>query len=57
MLRKIGVWILLVLLLVVPFFHWRTGAVLWLCAWLVFIGQGLFKGRPLRGGQDERDGQ
>ncbi len=43
MLRKIGAWIILFLLLVVPFINWRLGAVLWMCAWLVFICQGLFK--------------
>ena len=47
MTRKIGAWIILILLLVVPFINWRVGALLWMCAWLVYIIQGLSKGRPL----------
>ena len=34
--------ILLFLLIVVPFIDWRLGAVMWLCAWLVFIFQNIF---------------
>ena len=55
MARKIGAWIILILLLVVPFFNWRLGAVLWMCAWLVYIIQGLSKGRPLVQYKDEED--
>ena len=47
MIRKIGAAIILVLLLVVPFFNWRLGAVLWMCAWLTYVCQGLFKGKQL----------
>ena len=53
MLRKISAWIILFLLLVVPFFDWRVGALFWMCAWLIFICQGLFKGKPL--GTNEHD--
>ena len=44
--RKIGAWIILALLLVVPFFNWKLGALFWMCACLIFIFQGLFKGKP-----------
>jgi len=40
--RKISAVILLVLLIVVPFINWKVGAVLWMCAWLIFIFQNLF---------------
>jgi hypothetical protein len=43
--RKIAAGILLVLLLIVPFVNWRLGAVLWMCAWLVFILQNIFARR------------
>ena len=39
--RKISAAILLVILIGVPFLNWRLGAVLWMCAWLVFIFQNL----------------
>ena len=40
--RKVAAGILLGLLLFVPFFNWRLGALMWMCAWLVFILQKLF---------------
>lgn len=43
--RKIFAGILLVLLIVVPFINWQLGAVLWMCAWLVYIFQNLFSRR------------
>ena len=46
MFRRIGALILLIALLVVPFINWRLGAWLWLCAGLVHVFQGLFRGRP-----------
>ncbi len=60
MYRKIGALILLIALLTVPFIDWRVGAWLWLCAGLVHIFQGLFRGRPLpppdiAGGDGEAD--
>ena len=39
--RKFFAVILLILLIVVPFIDWRLGAVMWMCAWLVFIFQNL----------------
>ena len=41
-LRKFSAVVLLVLLIGVPFVDWKLGAVLWMCAWLVFIFQNLF---------------
>ena len=38
-LKKIAAWILLVVLLVTPFINWRLGAVLWLCAWIIYVLQ------------------
>lgn len=34
--------VLLVLLIGVPFWDWKLGAVLWMCAWFVFIFQNIF---------------
>jgi hypothetical protein len=40
--RKLFAVILLSLLIIVPFIDWRLGAVMWMCAWLVFLFQKLF---------------
>ena len=40
--RKLFAVILLVLLIGLPFIDWKLGAVLWMCAWLIFIFQKLF---------------
>ncbi len=40
--RKLGAWFILILLIVVPFFNWRLGALLWMCAWVTYICQGVF---------------
>ena len=40
--RRISAAILLVILIGVPFWDWKLGAVLWMCAWLVFIFQNLY---------------
>ena len=40
--RKFFAVILLVLLIGLPFIDWKLGAVLWMCAWLIFIFQKLF---------------
>jgi hypothetical protein len=40
--RKFFAVILLLLLIGVPFIDWRLGAVMWMCAWLVFIFQNIF---------------
>ena len=44
--KKIGAWIILFLLLVVPFIHFRTGAIIWMSAFLVYILQQVFQGNP-----------
>jgi hypothetical protein len=53
--RKIGAGILLVLLLGVPFINWRLGAVLWMCAWLVFILQNTLSRRNWHLGTKNED--
>jgi hypothetical protein len=53
--RKIFAGILLVLLLVVPFLNWRLGAVLWMCAWLVFIFQNIFSRRNWKFGNTQNE--
>lgn len=40
--RKFFAVILLVLLIGLPFIDWKLGAVLWMCAWLIFMFQKLF---------------
>lgn len=48
--------ILLVLLIGVPFWDWKLGAVLWMCAWLVFIFQNIFPKHEWKfGNNEERD--
>jgi hypothetical protein len=42
MIRRISAAILLLVLLVVPFFNWQLGLLLWLGAWIMFIVQKLF---------------
>jgi len=49
--KKVLAIIVLILLLVVPFFNWRAGALLWLIAWSVFLLQGLYAGRPVEDGK------
>jgi len=53
--RKIAAIILLVLLIGVPFINWRLGAVLWMCAWLVFILQNIFVRRNWHLGVKNKD--
>ncbi|MBW2467560.1 MAG: hypothetical protein JRF02_09695 [Deltaproteobacteria bacterium] len=50
--RKISAVFLLVILLGVPFLDWRLGAVLWMCAWLVFIFRNLYSGHPWKFGEN-----
>ena len=52
--RKICAAILLVLLIGVPFIDWKLGAVLWMCAWLVFIFQNLFPAHNWKFGDNEK---
>ena len=55
--KKILAIIVLFLLLGVPFFNWRAGAVLWLIAWSVFLLQGLFARKPAEDGEEENGGR
>ena len=57
--RRILAAILLIILIGVPFLDWRLGAVLWMCAWLVFIFQNLYSSRNRKFGEnnDENDEQ
>ena len=43
--RRILAATLLIILIVVPFWDLKFGAVLWMCAWLVFIFQKLYSPR------------
>lgn len=51
--RKIGAMVLLVLLIAVPFWDWKLGAVLWMCAWFVFIFQNIFPKHEWKLGDNE----
>ena len=51
--RKFFAVILLILLIIVPFIDWRLGAVMWMCAWLVFIFQKLFSRQDWNLGDNE----
>jgi len=37
--RRIGAAMALVILVVTPFFNWRLGALLWMCAWIIHLVQ------------------
>ena len=39
MIRRLAAAAILAALLLTPFFNWRLGAVLWLCAWFVYLVQ------------------
>ncbi|KPJ99891.1 MAG: hypothetical protein AMJ60_03485 [Desulfobacterales bacterium SG8_35] len=53
--RKISAAVLLVLLIGVPFIDWKLGAVLWMCAWLIFIFQNLFPGHSWKFGDENAE--
>jgi hypothetical protein len=53
--RKIFAVILLVLLIGVPIIDWKLGAVLWMCAWLIFIFQNIFPKHDWKFGDNEKD--
>ena len=53
--RKFFAVILLILLIVVPFIDWRLGAVMWMCAWLVFIFQNLFSKQQWNLGDKDKE--
>jgi len=40
--RKTAAWIILTVLIVTPFINWRLGAVIWMCAWIIYILQLVF---------------
>jgi hypothetical protein len=54
--RKIFAIILLVLLLGLPFIDWKLGALLWMCAWLIFIFQNLFPRHNWKFGDEDETG-
>lgn len=51
--QRISAIILLVILIGVPFLDWKLGAVLWMCAWLVFIFRNLYSGQTWNLGEKE----
>jgi ABC-type transport system involved in cytochrome bd biosynthesis fused ATPase/permease subunit len=53
--RRFSALVILVLLVVVPFIDWKLGAVLWMCAWLVFIFQNLFTKQKWKFGKENND--
>ncbi len=53
--RRIAAAILLVMLIVVPFWNWQLGAVLWMCAWLVFIFQNLYSRHNWKFGENDQE--
>lgn len=53
--RKFFAIILLILLIVVPFINWQLGAVMWMCAWLVFIFQNLLSRQTWNLGNKEEE--
>ena len=55
MMKKVLAIIVLFWLLVVPFFNWRAGAVLWLMAWSLFVLHGVFVGRNTVDSLEERE--
>ena len=53
--RKFFALILLILLIIVPFINWQLGALMWMCAWLVFIFQNIFSRQTWNLGDKEED--
>ncbi|MBU0728674.1 MAG: hypothetical protein KKE17_10540 [Proteobacteria bacterium] len=53
MVRKFFAATLLVMLVIIPFINWRIGALLWMCAWLVYIFQNLFTKRKWSIGKNQ----
>jgi hypothetical protein len=51
--RRIFAIILLILLIGVPFWNWKIGSVLWMCAWLIFIFQNIFPKHHWKLGENE----
>ncbi|MBU0675587.1 MAG: hypothetical protein KJ950_13175 [Proteobacteria bacterium] len=48
-LRRISAAFILLMLLVFPFFNWRLGMVIWLCAWIMFLVAKIFDRREWKG--------
>ena len=55
--RKIFAVILLVLLLVVPFFNWKLGAIFWMSAWIVYIFQNMFSRQSWKFRENDEEGE
>lgn len=53
--RKIFAVILLLLLVGLPFIDLRLGALLWMCAWLIYIFQKLFPGHNWKPGAEDEE--
>lgn len=53
--KKIVVWILLIILIVSPFINWRVGAVIWLCAWIMYVLQMAISALQSRKPPSEKD--
>jgi len=54
--RRVSAAILLLILICVPFWDWKLGAVLWMSAWLVFIFQNLYSGHTRKWGGNNETG-
>jgi len=54
--KRIFAAILLIVLIGVPLWDWKLGAVLWMCAWLVFIFQNIYSGHNWKFGEDKDQG-
>lgn len=54
--RKFFAATLLIILIGVPFWDWKLGAVLWMCAWLVFIFQNMYSGNNRKLGKNDKPG-
>ena len=52
--RRLFAAILLVLLIGVPFWDLKSGAVLWMCAWFVFIFQNIYSGHNRNLGENNK---
>jgi hypothetical protein len=53
--RKVSAAVILIMLIIVPFLNFQLGAVLWMCAWLIFIFQNLHKGQWKLGERKDRE--
>jgi hypothetical protein len=51
--KRVFAAIILIILIGVPFLDWKLGAVLWMCAWLVFIFQNIYSGHNRQFGKNK----